>query len=45
MKDFLFKGTSKNLKTLVAPAKAGAQSIVKTMSYEGLDSGLRRNDG
>ena len=29
----------------VIPAKAGIQPVVRSMSYEGLGSGLRRNDG
>ena len=29
----------------VIPVKAGIQSIVRSMSYGGLGSGLRRNDG
>jgi hypothetical protein len=38
-------GTTKNLRKVVIPAKAGIQSLVISMSYIGLGTGLRRYDG
>jgi hypothetical protein len=39
------KGTSKDDQISVIPAKAGIQSLVISMSYDGLVPGLRREDG